>query len=104
MINRAVIGVVCNPGEERWVREFFELFKTPWEFYRSRTTYSVIISTDASLKAARASLLVLYSPEPGGDNAEASTKRETSYLVYRAVSFPIYGKLLTFDYAASLVS
>jgi hypothetical protein len=30
-----MIGIIANPTEHSVVREFFELFKTPWEFYRS---------------------------------------------------------------------
>ena len=29
-----MIGVIADPAEADVVREFFELFKTPWEFYR----------------------------------------------------------------------
>ena len=30
-----MIGVIADPAEHNVVREFFELFKTPWEFYRA---------------------------------------------------------------------
>jgi len=103
MTNRAVIGVACRAGEERWAREFFELFKTPWEFYRRGSSYSAVVSTDVSLTDIRARLLVLYSPKPGSDTAEESTKSENTYLRYKDVIFPIYGKLLIFDTAAPLV-
>ena len=29
-----MIGVIADSAEQDVVREFFELFKTPWEFYR----------------------------------------------------------------------
>jgi hypothetical protein len=29
-----MIGIIANPSEHAMVCEFFELFKTPWEFYR----------------------------------------------------------------------
>ena len=33
-----MIGVIADPAEHDVVREFFELFKTPWEFYRERSS------------------------------------------------------------------
>jgi hypothetical protein len=36
-----MIGVIADPAEHGVVREFFELFKTPWEFYRRDRQYDV---------------------------------------------------------------
>ena len=33
-----MIGVIANPADHDVVCEFFELFKTPWEFYRGEGT------------------------------------------------------------------
>jgi len=38
-----VIGVVAKEAEHPVVREFFELFKTPWEFYDSNRDYDVVL-------------------------------------------------------------
>ena len=103
MTNRTVIGVACSTGEERWVQEFFELFKTPWEFYRQGPTYSVVVSTNTNLRDVRARLVVVYSSKPGASMAEESTKCENTCLQYRNVVFPIYRKLLTFDSAEAVV-
>ena len=46
-----MIGVIANPSERSIVNEFFELFKTPWEFYRSDRHYDVLLcSGDASFE------------------------------------------------------
>jgi len=59
-----MIGVIARPEEEPIAREFFELFKTPWEFYRERRRYDVVLSTRdlaGRLDALDADLVVLYS-------------------------------------------
>ena len=38
-----MIGVIADPAEHDVVREFFELFKTPWEFYRGDGQYDVLL-------------------------------------------------------------
>ena len=39
-----MIGVIADPAEHDVVREFFELFKTPWEFYRSGSNNTMFCS------------------------------------------------------------
>jgi len=57
-----MIGVLA-PETENWViSEFFELFKTPWEFFRSDRTYDVILSVgDVSCDERSAKLIVHYA-------------------------------------------
>ena len=43
-----MIGVIANSSDECVVREFFELFKTPWEFYRADRRYDVVLCTGHS--------------------------------------------------------
>jgi hypothetical protein len=38
-----VIGVIAGQTDESIVREFFELFKTPWEMYRPGRKYRVVL-------------------------------------------------------------
>ncbi len=102
MMQRAIIGVVCNAGEEPWVREFFELFKTPWEFHRTGREYSVVLSTDANLATPQAKLYVLYSSSEAGPAPQKATAHETTYLVYRDFVFPIYGRVATFESDAAV--
>ena len=39
----SMIGVVAHDAERAVIREFFELFKTPWEFCRPGIAYDVLI-------------------------------------------------------------
>src|SRR5215469_9949781 len=60
----AMLGVISDPTEESAVREFFELFKIPWEFYRNDRQYQVVLCTgDAKPEPSPTRLLVLYTSE-----------------------------------------
>ena len=39
-----MIGVVARANQARLVEEFFQLFKTPWEFYTPGRAYDVVIA------------------------------------------------------------
>lgn len=57
-----MMGVIADLAEECDVREFFELFKVPWEFYRSDRHYEVVLCAgDAKLDSVAAKVLLLYS-------------------------------------------
>jgi len=58
-----MIGVLCNEIERDAVREFFELFKTPWEFYNSSTNYEVVLSTCKETPKINSRLVIIYSSD-----------------------------------------
>jgi peptidoglycan/xylan/chitin deacetylase (PgdA/CDA1 family) len=99
MSERYAIGVICEPAEEPWVREFFELFKTSWEFYRHGETYSVVLATGAVLTEVQAKLLVTYSSDCAGTTHQNPGEGGKQYLLHRERIFPIYGNIATFESA-----
>jgi hypothetical protein len=93
-----VIGVLANAAEQAAVEEFFELFKTPWEHYRSDARYDAVLCSKDVPMPGNAALVILYAsaaiaadctgdlrPRPGG-----------SVLLWRGQRIPVYGPLLTF--------
>src|SRR4029434_7086801 len=58
-----MIGVAAKEEEHDVVREFFELFKTPWEFCRRGACYEVVISTDGTRDHQAAKLVMVYNSE-----------------------------------------
>ena len=56
-----MIGVIADPAEADVVREFFELFKTPWEFYRRGERYDVLLCAGDWPFEGTAKLVVLYA-------------------------------------------
>src|SRR4051794_4761570 len=56
----ALIGVVARPEDHAVVREFFELFKAPWEFYRAGTDSEVVLQADGVSLPSSARLVIVY--------------------------------------------
>jgi hypothetical protein len=97
-----MIGVVADPREHSVVREFFELFKTPWEFHRKDRDYQVVLCAGEPERGERAARIVLiYS---GGELAydgraglAASAPAPSGEAVrYRNTAVPVYGRSIRF--------
>ena len=54
-----MIGVVYKSHEQAAAREFFELFKTPWEPYDRSHHYDVALSTSQDIPADTAAKLIV---------------------------------------------
>src|SRR5262245_34197393 len=96
-----MLGVIANPTDEDVVREFFELFKTPWEFWRSGKEYDVILcADDRKLDGFRTKLLLIYRGEKTTSdtqcNVEIVTQQRAATLSFLGNTFPIYGNAVTF--------
>ncbi len=98
-----MIGVVAYPEETELVQEFFELFKTPWEFYRTTGSYDVVLYAreDADVADKAAPLIIIYG---GGqtifDNAnsfQVTLHEKWKTLLYKGQRLPLYGDLVAFS-------
>jgi len=57
-----MIGVISRDGEKAIVKEFFQIFKTPSEFYNSNRTYDVVISTtQKNVAESKSKFIIIYS-------------------------------------------
>jgi hypothetical protein len=96
-----MIGVIARNGESAGVEEFFELFKTPWEFYRPDQRYDVVIAAGDELPQVNAKLLLICSARIEASDKPfgvvAGPRVHKASLDYRGIAVPIYGELLTFD-------
>ena len=97
-----MIGVIASSGEQGVVQEFFELFKTPWEFYRADRQYDVLLCAGDRPIAATAKLVLLYSGRKlqADDEQRIQTARQGehfSMLSWRGNRIPIYGDAITFQ-------
>lgn len=96
-----MIGVLASPGQYELVREFFELFKTPWEFYRFEGQYDVVLCAreDANAYDVTAKLVVLYATSKTSFDEEGQIEitphRNSRALSYKGNRLPIYGKSVT---------
>jgi hypothetical protein len=59
-----MIGVQVQPGERETVSEFFELFKTPWEFCREGAVYEVVVCTQEPFWREGTRLVIIFSGRP----------------------------------------
>jgi hypothetical protein len=97
-----MIGVIAKIDDHPVVREFFELFKTPWELYQSDRRYDVLIcADDTGFSESFAKIAVIY----GGrrlkwdlaENVEvASESNRGGSLSHNHDTIPIYGDCITF--------
>jgi hypothetical protein len=95
-----MIGVIADSGDQDVVREFFELFKTPWEFYRNGQKYDVVLCTDRDRLDVAASLVLLYAGRKvyfdGLQKNQISHRQTECVLSYKGSRIPIYGETVAF--------
>jgi hypothetical protein len=97
-----MIGVFANPSEHGAVREFFELFKTPWEFYRSDRQYKVLLCAgEGTISDKAAKLVLIYGGRKLSfdDQTELKAVPRQEYgrtLVYQQLRIPIYADSVHF--------
>jgi len=58
-----VIGVIAEPRDRDVVEEFFELFKTPWEFVRGDRRYDVLLIASDADREIDAPVVLIYGSE-----------------------------------------
>ena len=96
-----MIGVIPKADQITVVEEFFQLFKTPWEFYGQGRTYDVVVVTSDEIPEVDTRLLVIYGSEVKSSDARngiaVRSRRQGGFLNYRGILLPIYSELLTFE-------
>lgn len=101
-----MIGVIANSADYEVVREFFELFKTPWEFYRSNERYDVLVCNGEAQLDASARLVLVYSNKKTDADDKWKTpivgsRRSACIVTDQRNQFPLYGESIAFDQNAA---
>ena len=95
-----MIGVIAKEFEKKVAMEFFQLFKTPWEFFQENRRYDVVIVAADKLPSIDTRLTVFYNSNPTRfdfeEVLEPKVSSKSNLLEYQDLSFPIYGQVLTF--------
>ena len=98
-----MIGVLSKDTEAWAVQEFFQLFKTPWEFCVPGKHYDLVIVTREEVpQDLRASTIVVYNSRPIAFDHEfglMTTPRRCGWVEWQGVEFPVYGDLAVFQSA-----
>ncbi len=94
-----MIGVISKVSEIKAVEEFFELFKTPWEFYVPNREYNVVVITSGEESAdVNANLLLIYNSKPasidGNGGVTRPSNHDCEWVEWNGVEFPVYGDLM----------
>src|SRR6266568_4040495 len=96
-----MIGVIASEAERSAVVEFFELFKTPWEFHRPGAHYDVLLCSNSLVPENSARLLLLYGAQRQAFEECRSMKTRPApghdFVSFRDERMPIYGSCLLFD-------
>ena len=99
-----MIGVSPKFSDKEVVREFFELFKTEWEFERPGSTYDVVIRPGSEFgERADSRLIIIYSadlPDNGRTSKIEATSSTGCILRFNKDRLPLYGKCLRFPNSA----
>src|ERR1051326_6286110 len=95
-----MIGVVAATSEPEIAGEFFELFKTPWEFYRPGQRYDVVLCTRADLAPMGEKLVLIFNAGVTSFDTEnriaVRTVGQGSTCLWNGRRLPIYGRAATF--------
>jgi hypothetical protein len=96
-----MIGVLSEPAQTAVVEEFFELFKTPWEFYTPGRVYDVVIVTARDVPPVDSSLVIISSPDTNptdsGHGFVPRARRRGVSLRHGGTEVPLYGEALLFE-------
>ena len=92
-----MIGILCGDLEKEVAREFFQLFKTPWEFYREGEKYPVVVSSLSDSPVVNADLLIFYYSLPSPFDTRNGLYVESSisdrFPCHDGTNLPIFGGL-----------
>ncbi len=97
-----MIGVIADPVDYQAIREFFELFKTPWEFTRPGRRYEVLLCAGGGpVPAQAAGLTIIYCShllpcDAAGTIQPAPFESGCRLLLYGDSRIPIYGNGIAF--------
>ena len=97
-----MIGVIAQAAERGVVEEFFQLFKTPWEFYREGRSYDVVVVTADEVPDVDAKLVLVYGAElkrrdPVATTLTALSEGRTVLIDYQGSRVPVYGAVRVFE-------
>jgi hypothetical protein len=94
-----VIGVAADPADLEVVREFFELFKTPWEVARPNRKYRSVLCTDGNVDALDADVIFAFGTDPHAIDLQTEmlpSPVENAVVRFEDVEIPIYGRASVF--------
>jgi hypothetical protein len=104
-----LIGVIIHEDERDAAREFFELFKTPWEHYQPGHRYGLVITTQDQMPVeGSAEAVAIYSSQPvAADRKIGTTIRSVckgGWVEWEQARFPVYGNVAVLECKGQLLA
>lgn len=96
-----MIGIIAKETDFEVVQEFFQLFKTPWEFYKDNREYDVVImNRDKMIDKINAKAILIFGPEitqfDNDKGVSLSKNHNINTLNFGRINLPIYAQVSTF--------
>jgi hypothetical protein len=95
-----MIAVAVPDADRPVVAEFFELFKTPWEFYGGDSDCDVLVCAGTEVPRSLAALVIIYDSEPvtfdKETGAQVCSRSSGASLRCGDEELPIFGSCLGF--------
>ena len=93
--------MIAKESESEVIEEFFQLFKTPWEFYEDNIEYDVVIvSRDKMIGKINGKVLIIFGSESiRFDNVKGislAPNHNINTLSFGEIDLPIYTQMSTF--------
>src|SRR5215469_15829635 len=91
-----MIFVLASETDRPVVREFFELFKTPWQHYTTDTPAKILLCVGSEVPANDAALMIIFSgdrlasDQPTAAGCESRTAPGLFH--HGDVQLPVYGR------------
>lgn len=96
-----MIGVISKESETSIIAEFFQLFKTPWEFYAPDRNYDVVLSTQNKILKPQSRLAIISCSDVYDLDHVKEISIQSEYkkgvVKYKDIEIPIYNNLFTFE-------
>jgi hypothetical protein len=90
-----MIGILSRKKQAEIVLEFFQLFKTPWEFHDNNKYYDVVIITENNFSMPNAKLVLVYGSDKKSfdsrEGIEIQPNNQNILLQYENIEIPAYG-------------
>lgn len=93
-----MISVHASEADHPVVREFFELFKTPWQFHAPDAPAKILLCDSREVPGNAAALVIVFNGDlvPSDRSADGScdSKAETLLFQHEEIELPVYGRKL----------
>ncbi len=95
-----MIAIIARESQKSAIEEFFQLFKTPWEYYDSSRKYDTVIITNEIANIPDAKLVMVFNSEMTSfdkqQNLRVSARSKNTVINQNGHVLPIYGHVSYF--------